>query len=251
MPVQRLGSELVFPPPEQAEPGGLLAVGGDLAPDRLLLAYSLGIFPWYDESLPILWHSPDPRTVLVPHELHVPRSLAKLLRRARFEVTLDACFPRVIEACAATPRGRGEGTWITDEMRAAYLRLHAQGFAHSAEAWSGGELAGGLYGVALGACFFGESMFTHRPDASKVAFATLVRQLERWGFKLIDCQMHTEHLARFGARDWPRARFLRHLRRALRHETRRGPWTLDADSRRRDGPGPDPTDPTDPGGEPR
>ena len=251
MPVQRLGSELAFPPPEQAEPGGLLAVGGDLAPDRLLLAYSLGIFPWYDESLPILWHSPDPRMVLVPHELHVPRSLAKLLRQARFEVTLDACFPRVIEACAATPRGRGEGTWITDEMRAAYLRLHALGFAHSAEAWSGGELAGGLYGVALGACFFGESMFTHRPDASKVAFATLVRQLERWGFELIDCQMHTEHLARFGARDWPRARFLRHLRRALRRETRRGPWTLDADTGRRGGPGPDPTDPTGPGGKPR
>ena len=251
MPVQRLGSELVFPPPEQAEPGGLLAVGGDLAPDRLLLAYSLGIFPWYDESLPILWHSPDPRMVLVPRELHVPRSLAKLLRRASFEVTLDACFPRVIEACAGTPRGRGEGTWITDEMRAAYLRLHALGFAHSAEAWSGGELAGGLYGVALGACFFGESMFTHRTDASKVAFATLVRQLERWGFELIDCQMHTEHLARFGARDWPRARFLRHLRRALRRETRRGPWTLDADTGRSGGPGPDQTDPTGPGGKPR
>ena len=251
MPVQRLGSELVFPPPEQAEPGGLLAVGGDLAPDRLLLAYSLGIFPWYDESLPILWHSPDPRTVLVPHELHVPRSLAKLLRRASFEVTLDTCFPRVIEACAATPRGRGEGTWITEEMRAAYLRLHHLGFAHSAEAWSGGELAGGLYGVALGACFFGESMFTHRPDASKVAFATLVRQLERWGFELIDCQMHTEHLARFGARDWPRARFLRHLRRALRRETRRGPWTLDGGGGRCGGPDPDPTDPTEPGGEPR
>jgi leucyl/phenylalanyl-tRNA--protein transferase len=229
VPLTRLGSELAFPPPEDAEPGGLLAVGGDLSPERLLLAYSLGIFPWYDESLPILWHSPDPRTVLVPRELHVSRSLAKTLRRGRFRVTLDACFPRVIEACARTPRRSGEGTWITDEMQEAYLRLHAQGFAHSAEAWSGDELVGGLYGVALGACFFGESMFRRRSDASKVAFATLVRQLERWGFELVDCQMHTGHLARLGARDWPRTRFLRHLRRALRRETRRGTWTLDGD----------------------
>jgi leucyl/phenylalanyl-tRNA--protein transferase len=251
MPVTRLGSEIAFPPPEDAEPGGLLAVGGDLTPDRLLLAYSLGIFPWYDEKLPILWHSPDPRMVLLPHELHVSRSLAKTLRRETFDVTLDACFPRVIEACAATPRRQGEGTWITAEMRDAYVRLHAQGFAHSAEAWSGGELAGGVYGVALGACFFGESMFTHRPNASKVALATLVRQLERWAFELIDCQMHTGHLARFGARDWPRSRFLRHLQRALRRETRRGRWTLDGDLGRR-GQRSDPiSDPRKRGGEPR
>jgi len=229
VPVHRLGRELAFPPPDEAEPGGLLAVGGDLSPERLLLAYSLGIFPWYDESLPILWHSPDPRMVLVPAELHVSRSLAKTLRRGSFRVTLDACFARVIGACAETPRRRGEGTWITDEMREAYLRLHALGFAHSAEAWRGDELAGGLYGVALGTCFFGESMFTRCPDASKVAFATLMRQLERWGFELVDCQMHTEHLARFGARDWPRSRFLRHLRRALRRETRRGAWSLHGD----------------------
>jgi leucyl/phenylalanyl-tRNA--protein transferase len=241
--VYRLGSELAFPPPEEAEPGGLLAVGGDLAPERLLLAYSLGIFPWYDEKLPILWHSPDPRMVLAPRELHVARSLAKTLRRATFDVTLDACFPRVIEACAATPRARGDGTWITDEMRDAYVRLHALGFAHSAEAWSEGELAGGVYGIGLGACFFGESMFTHRPDASKVAFVALVRQLERWGFELIDCQMHTEHLARFGARDWPRTRFLGHLRRALRCETRRGPWTLDGDLAGRGDTSSDPMDP--------
>jgi leucyl/phenylalanyl-tRNA--protein transferase len=251
VPVYRLGSELAFPPPEQAEPGGLLAVGGDLSPDRLLLAYSLGIFPWYDEKLPILWHSPDPRMVLLPHELHVPRSLAKTLRRATFDVTLDTCFARVIEACAATPRSRGEGTWITAEMRDAYVRLHDQGFAHSAEAWSEGELAGGVYGVALGACFFGESMFTQRSDASKVAFATLVCQLERWGFELIDCQMRTEHLARFGASDWPRARFLRHLHRALRRETRRGCWSLDGDLQRRRQRHDPSSDPTDPGGKPR
>jgi leucyl/phenylalanyl-tRNA--protein transferase len=229
VPVYRLGRELAFPPPEAAEPGGLLAVGGDLAPERLLLAYSQGIFPWYDETLPILWHSPDPRMVLVPGELHVSRSLERTLRRRTFRLTLDAAFARVIAACARTPRRHGPGTWITPEMNAAYLRLHEQGHAHSAEAWCEGELAGGVYGVALGACFFGESMFTRRSDASKAAFATLVRQLERWGFALLDCQVYTAHLARFGAREWPRARFLRHLRRALGRETRRGPWRLDAD----------------------
>ena len=228
MPVYRLGPELVFPPPEEADPSGLLAVGGDLSPERLLLAYAQGIFPWYDETLPILWHSPDPRMVLLPGELHVPKSLAKTLRRGRFELRLDTAFAEVIAACASTPRPRERGTWITAEMREAYLRLHALGFAHSAEAWRGGRLVGGLYGVALGGCFFGESMFAREPDASKAAFATLVRQLGRWGFALIDCQMHTEHLARFGAREWPRARFLRHLRAALERETRRGRWSLDA-----------------------
>jgi len=167
--------------------------------------------------------------VLVPSELHVPKSLAKTLRRRAFRVTLDADFARVIAACASAPRPRGEGTWITDEVRAAYGRLHEQGFAHSAETWWDGALAGGVYGVALGRCFFGESMFAHRADASKVAFATLVAQLVRWGFELIDCQMHTAHLARFGARDWPRARFLGALARALEAETRRGPWRLDPD----------------------
>jgi leucyl/phenylalanyl-tRNA--protein transferase len=167
--------------------------------------------------------------VLVPGELHVSRSLAKALRRRAFRVTLDAAFERVIDACAAAPRRQGDGTWITPEMRAAYARLHAQGFAHSVEAWEGDALVGGLYGVALGGCFFGESMFARRSDASKVAFATLVAQLVRWGFDLIDCQMHTAHLERLGAREWPRARFLRALRRALAAGTRRGAWRLDAD----------------------
>jgi leucyl/phenylalanyl-tRNA--protein transferase len=229
VPIHRLGRELVFPPPEAAEPDGLLAVGGGLEPERLLLAYAQGIFPWYDESLPILWHSPDPRMVLLPRELHVSRSLARTLRRKTFALTLDRAFARVIAACAETPRRRGAGTWITPEMRAAYVRLHEQGFAHSAEAWSEGELAGGVYGVALGACFFGESMFARRSDASKAAFATLVRQLERWGFELVDCQVPSAHLARLGAREWPRARFLRHLRQALARATRRDPWRLDAD----------------------
>ena len=227
MPIYRLGPELAFPPPEEADPSGLLAVGGDLSPERLLLAYSLGIFPWYDENLPILWHSPDPRSVLLPGELHVSKSLEKTLRRRAFEVRLDTAFEAVIRGCARSRRPCGEGTWITAEMHEAYLRLHELGYAHSAEAWREGKLVGGLYGVALGACFFGESMFARDPDASKVAFATLVRQLERWGFTLIDCQTPTDHLARFGAREWPRARFLRHLRGALERDTRRGSWRLE------------------------
>lgn len=229
MPVTRLGARFAFPPPERAEPGGLLAVGGDLEPHRLLLAYSQGIFPWYEEGLPILWHCPDPRTVLVPAALRVSRSLRRTLRRAPFSLRLDTAFERVIRACAGTERPGQRGTWITPEMIGAYLRLHALGFAHSAEAWDGDELVGGLYGVSLGACFFGESMFAARPDASKVAFVALVRQLERWGFELVDCQVQTPHLARFGAVAWPRERFLARLAGALDQPTRRGPWHLDAD----------------------
>ena len=227
MPVHRLGRELAFPPPHSATAAGLLAIGGDLSPERLLLAYSQGIFPWYDESLPILWHSPDPRMVLLPRELHVSRSLARTLRRGTFALTLDRAFAGVIDACAETPRRCGEGTWITREMRAAYLRLHELGFAHSVEAWSGSELAGGVYGVALGGCFFGESMFARRSDASKAALAGLVRQLERCGFELFDCQMHTAHMARLGAREWPRREFLAALRAALERPTRLGPWRFD------------------------
>lgn len=229
MPVRRLGRAIEFPPPEDADASGLLAVGGDLEPRRLLLAYSLGIFPWYEEGLPILWHCPDPRTVLLPAELRVSRSLRRSLRRAPYALSLDTCFERVIHACAETERPHQRGTWITPEMIDAYLRLHELGFAHSVEAWSGPELAGGLYGVSLGACFFGESMFALQPDASKLAFVALVRQIERWGFELVDCQVHTEHLARFGARPWPRSRFLAQLARAVEKETRRGPWRLDPD----------------------
>jgi leucyl/phenylalanyl-tRNA--protein transferase len=227
MPVYRLTDDLVFPPPEQAEPSGLLAVGGDLSPARLLLAYRLGIFPWPLVEKPLLWFSPDPRMVLRPGELRVSRSLAKTLRRGGFEVRLDQAFHRVVRRCAEIPR-RGEGgTWITPDMATAYSRLHDLGYAHSAEAWLDGELVGGLYGVSLGCGFFGESMFADRPDASKVAFVVLVRQLERWGFDLIDCQVHTEHLARFGAREWSRRRFLGSLARTLAAPTRRGPWALD------------------------
>jgi leucyl/phenylalanyl-tRNA--protein transferase len=227
MPVYRLGPELVFPDPEESEPEGLLAVGGDLAPERLLLAYASGIFPWYAEGQPILWHSPDPRAVLPPSALHVSRSLEKTLRRRKFEVRLDTAFADVIRACAEVPRRGAEGTWITTDMIRAYLRLHELGYAHSAEAWQDDRLVGGVYGVSLGGVFFGESMFTRRSDASKAAFTVLVRQLERWRFDLLDCQMRTPHLERAGAVLWPRAAFLEALVRSVGRETRCGRWSLD------------------------
>ncbi|MBF0309276.1 MAG: leucyl/phenylalanyl-tRNA--protein transferase [Magnetococcales bacterium] len=217
MPVFRLSPEPLFPPVELAEENGLLAVGGDLSVKRLLSAYSQGIFPWYSEGQPILWWSPDPRMVLVPAALHRPRSLEKFLRRSPFRITFDQAFDEVIHACA-TVRQQGEGTWITAEMAQAYIRLHRQGFAHSVEAWLPGDppqLAGGLYGVALGGVFFGESMFHRVSEASKAAFVTLADHLQTLGYRLIDCQMNTDHLARFGAREIPRPDFLRQLREAL------------------------------------
>ena len=226
MPVYRLGAERAFPPPERAEPSGLLAVGGDLEPERLLAAYSLGIFPWYSDPDPILWFSPDPRMVLTPSELRISRSLKKTLRRGRYEVRLDTAFEGVIAACAQVERPEDAGTWITADMIEAYTRLHRLGFAHSAETWEGGELVGGLYGVSIGASFFGESMYALRADASKVAFVALARHLRAWDFTLIDCQVRTGHLARFGATLWPRARFLAELRISLEAQTRRGAWQL-------------------------
>src|SRR5262245_23134243 len=228
MPVFRLDERLVFPPPELAD-DGLVAVGGDLRPERLLLAYSQGIFPWYSEGQPILWHSPDPRMVLLADDLHVPKSLSKSRRQGLFSITLDTQFAEVIDACAKAKRPGQRGTWITRGMKRAYLELHRQGYAHSVEAWRDGRLAGGLYGVSLGAVFFGESMFARAADASKLAFVTLVEQLGRWGVTLIDCQVHTEHLARFGATEWPRRDYLAALAKALvARETRRGPWRFDA-----------------------
>lgn len=228
MPVYRLGPELVFPDPEASEPSGLIAVGGDLSPERLLLAYSAGIFPWYSEGQPILWHSPRSRAVLTASGLHLSRSLRRTLRRGTFEVRLDTSFAEVIHACAEIPRKGAEGTWITPDMIDAYRRLHALGYAHCAEAWHGDTLVGGIYGVSLGAAFFGESMFSVRSDASKVALATLMHQLERWNFDFLDCQMPSPHLERLGAELWPRSRFLVALTRALERETRRGSWRLDA-----------------------
>jgi leucyl/phenylalanyl-tRNA--protein transferase len=228
VPVFRLDERLVFPPVELADEG-LLAVGGDLRPERLLLAYSQGIFPWYGKNLPILWHSPDPRMVLFPDELVVNRSLKKAMRRKPYELRLDTAFGEVLRGCADVPRPGQNGTWLIPDMVAAYTRMHELGFAHSAEAWRGDELVGGLYGMSLGGCFYGESMFARAPDASKIVFVALVRQLVAWGMSIIDCQVHTEHLERFGAREIPRSEFLQHLHAALEQPTRRGAWTFDLD----------------------
>jgi leucyl/phenylalanyl-tRNA--protein transferase len=227
MPVYRLDERLVFPPVEHAE-DGLLAVGGDLRPERLVLAYSQGIFPWYSRGQPILWHSPDPRMVLRAKDIHVPKSLAKTLRKGVFSFTLDTRFAEIIDHCARAERPGQGGTWITADMKRAYLELHRQGLAHSVEAWADGRLVGGLYGVSLGAAFFGESMFTKAPDASKAAFVTLVGQLVAWGITLLDSQVFTPHLARFGATEWPRRQYLQALRLALRAPTRKGRWRFDA-----------------------
>lgn len=223
MPVYRLNKEIVFPPPQHAE-DGLLAVGGDLSVERLLLAYRMGIFPWYSEGDPILWWSPDPRMVLIPEEVHVSRSLARTLRTGAFQLTLDTAFPEVIAACATVPRGDEDGTWITRKMKAAYIALHDAGYAHSIECWKDGTLAGGLYGVSLGGCFFGESMFSRQPNASKVALTWLARLCASWGFRMIDCQVENPHLVRMGAREIPRGTFLSMLVEGLRTETRRGCW---------------------------
>jgi leucyl/phenylalanyl-tRNA---protein transferase len=226
MPVYRLRAALAFPPPSHAEPSGLLAVGGDLSAERLLLAYSLGIFPWYEKP-PILWFSPDPRMVIEPGHLHVARRLRRRMRQGAFELRFDTAFARVIRSCAEAPRDGAAGTWLTPEMIDAYVALHEQGHAHAGEAWRGGELVGGIYGVSLGSAFFAESMFHTATDASKAALTALVWQLEAWGFTLFDCQLPTAHLASLGARPQPRERFLTALGRALAAPTRRGRWTLD------------------------
>jgi leucyl/phenylalanyl-tRNA--protein transferase len=226
VPIYLLGDDPnLFPPPERADRTGLLAVGGDLSPERLLAAYSRGIFPWYNEGQPLLWHSPNPRFVLEPAKLHVGRSLRKTLKAGLYDIRWDTAFADVISACARVPRPGQDGTWITNEMQRAYVTLHELGYAHSVEAWAEGELKGGFYGVSLGAAFFGESMFAHAPDASKVAFVTAVERFQSWGFHFIDCQVETEHLTRFGAEPWPRKHFLEALARALREPTRQGRWS--------------------------
>ena len=229
MPLYRLTRKLSFPNPERALPDGLLAVGGDLGTERLLLAYSQGIFPWYSPGDPILWWSPDPRMVLLPEEFHVPTRLARLNRHPPYQFTLDEAFAAVMAHCASIRRPGQKGTWITKDMLGAYNILHTKGLAHSAEAWDDGELVGGIYGVSLGACFFGESMFAKRPDASKLVFVRLVEQMKRWGFNLVDCQVYTEHLSRFGAREIPRITYLEQLGDALQLPTRVGKWRWDDD----------------------
>lgn len=204
-----LDSDKTFPPLESAlrEPNGLLAAGGDLSPQRLLAAYTRGIFPWYSPGQPILWWSPDPRMVLFPDELKISRSLAKRLKRDDYEVRFDSAFRAVMQACSSTPREGQAGTWIVPEMIEAYCQLHHLGYAHSAETWIDGKLVGGLYGVGIGRMFYGESMFHHVTDASKIAFVHLIRQLQKQGCGMIDCQMHTPHLESLGAREIPRREF--------------------------------------------
>lgn len=211
MPVFRLGREPVFPSPELAGPEGLLAMGGDLKPDRLLAAYRQGVFPWYEQGGPILWWSPDPRLVLFLDELRVSRRLRRTIRQGRFETRYDTAFAEVIRECARVPRAHEDGTWITPEMREAYIRLHELGFAHSMESWRNRQLVGGVYGVRVGRCFSGESMFHHETDASKVALVALVERLKREGVELIDCQVSSAHLLSLGAREISRARFLTYL----------------------------------------
>jgi len=224
MPVYRLSPELVFPSPHEAEPNGLLAVGGDLGGGRLLLAYSMGIFPWYSEGQPILWWSPDPRCVLDLDDFHVSRRLRRVLNQEKFRVTFDEDFQGVIRGCASVARPGQDGTWITAEMERAYLRLHHTGLAHSVECRVGDHLVGGIYGIALGRGFFGESMFHRETDASKVALARLVDRLAGWDFHFIDAQVTTSHMLSLGAREVPRTSFLKSLERALRYPTRRGSW---------------------------
>jgi leucyl/phenylalanyl-tRNA--protein transferase len=223
-PVDFLDKRSCFPPPEHARADGLLAVGGDLSVPRLLEAYHHGIFPWYEAGGPILWWNPDPRLILEPAGLKVSRSLRAVLRKEVFEVTFDTAFARVIRACASTPRKDEPGTWITSEVESGYTALHDLGYAHSVETWFQGNLVGGLYGVHLGRCFFGESMFSHRPDASKVGLAVLVEFLRGRETDLIDCQVSSAHLLSLGAIEIPRAEFLRRLKGALAHPTSREKW---------------------------
>jgi leucyl/phenylalanyl-tRNA--protein transferase len=216
MPVFRLPKhEVLFPPVELAEPDGILAVGGDLSVPRLLEAYRNGIFPWYSEGQPIMWWSPDPRMVLFPSELHVSRSMRRVLNSGIFEITVDRAFREVMLACAALPRPGQDGTWITKAILESYCELHRLGHAHSVEAWKDGFLAGGLYGVMLGRVFYGESMFTREPNASRAAFIPFVKRLERLGFPVIDSQVHTAHLESLGGRLIPRTDFLGLVKQGL------------------------------------
>lgn len=223
MPIYWLDEALAFPHPQYADEDGVLAVGGDLSPERLLLAYQNGIFPWYNEGEPIIWWSPDPRFVLLPDQLKISKSMRKVLRDQQFRVTFNQDFRAVIQHCSTTSRhGQEGGTWITEAMIEAYCMLHDLGFAHSVEVWEAGELVGGLYGLALGRCFSGESMFTKVSNASKAGFITLVQRLERLGFDMVDCQTHSNHLESLGAIYIDRVDFLAYLEKNSQRSTFRG-----------------------------
>jgi len=224
VPVFLLSDTIEFPPPHLASKDGLLAVGGDLSQKRLLLAYRMGIFPWFSNNEPILWWSPDPRLVLYPHEIKISKTLKKIIKKEVFKVTMDLAFNEVINQCAQIRLKKNQGTWIIEDIIEAYCRLHESGFAHSVEVWRQGELAGGLYGVSLGKCFFGESMFTRINNASNIALVKLVKYLKKLSFDLIDCQVTTGHLIRFGAREIPRKLFLEQLEKSLTAPTQKGKW---------------------------
>jgi leucyl/phenylalanyl-tRNA--protein transferase len=229
MPVYQLSRQITFPPAGDADESGLLAVGGDLSTERLILAYSSGIFPWPHEGYPLLWFSPDPRMVLAPADLPVRKRLERSIRSRNYRFSLDTAFREVMTRCGSSPPRREEGTWITEEMINAYDQLHKLGVAHSMECWQGEELVGGLYGVAVGAVFVGESMFSQVTDASKAAFHRLVAQLGRWQFSLMDAQVHTDHLASLGMEPMPRDEYLATLGRALEHRQPLDNWVLDRD----------------------
>ncbi len=234
MPIFALEEDnIAFPPPEMADPDGVLAVGGDLSPRRLILAYSMGIFPWYSDDEPIVWWSPDPRSVMFPKDLKISKSMKQVLKKGTFTITFDQDFKSVIAACGKTYRpNQFGGTWITSEMLQAYCQLHELGLAHSVEVWNDQqELVGGLYGIALGKCFFGESMFTRVSNASKTGYIALVQQLIEWDYQLIDCQVHNNHLESLGSQEIPRKTFLSLLEKHLQHETLQSKWTFTRNSR--------------------
>jgi leucyl/phenylalanyl-tRNA--protein transferase len=224
MPVFRIPDDLIFPDPDLAEEDGLLGVGGDLKPERLLLAYRNGIFPWFSKGEPIMWWSPEPRCVLYPENLKVSTSLRQALRKGGYEVRFDTCFTDVIRHCSTTKRKGQRGTWIMKEMVEAYIRLHELGYAHSTEVFIGGELAGGLYGVAIGMTYSGESMFHLRPEASKIALYYLVQRLKDWKFPLIDCQVTNPHLLSLGAEEMPRKEFLKQMKKNREKKGHLGKW---------------------------
>lgn len=224
MPVYALDERIAFPEPNLADKSGLLAVGGDLSTERLILAYSSGIFPWYSEGDPIMWWSPDPRMILIPNDLKITKSLKQSINNKGFDVKFDTKFEKVISNCSKAPRTDQDGTWITEEMKQAYIRLHELGFAHSVETYFNGKLVGGLYGISLGKAFFGESMFFKKRDASKIALYFLVQKLIELDFHFIDAQIETDHLKSMGAQLVPRKEFLFSLNLALNFQTIRGKW---------------------------
>ncbi len=225
MTVFALEKEIVFPPVSLADDNGIIAVGGDLSVERLIEAYASGIFPWFSEGDPILWWSPDPRFVLYPCELKISKSMRQVINRNHFEITYDKAFNDVIVACGKIERPLQDGTWITSDMIESYNELHKLGYAHSVEAWSDGELVGGLYGISLGSMFFGESMFSTKSNASKAAFITLIKKLEERGFDLIDCQVYTEHLESLGAREVSRDQFINQIELFIENPTHVGNWS--------------------------